>query len=162
MRNFQSKMKRNSIIAGVLTSIIVFGGGYLLSKLIWKYIDGGYIHGLGFSHLFLFLLFLFCLVWTVVAIRRVKEHQLRLFWIGLSISNLCFICTPLLLLASDLFKDTREEADIPQQSITIFKDSSGGVVVNQDGDTLIYRKDDSTLIDKTNEIDYKTLKTNEK
>ena len=155
-------MKRNSIIAGVLTSIIVFGGGYLLSKLIWKYVDGGYIHGLGFSHLFLFLLFMFCIAWTVVAIRRVKDHQLRLFWIGLSISNLCFICTPLFLLVGDLFKDTKKEADIPKQSITIFKDSSGGVVLNQDGDTLIYRKNDSTLIDKTNDLNYKTLKPNEK
>ncbi len=155
-------MKRNTIIAGVLTSILVFGGGYLLSNLIWKYVDGGYIHGLGFSHLFLFLLYMFCIVWTVGAIKRVKGDQLRLFWIGLSISNLCFICTPLLLLVGDLFKDTKKEADIPKQSITIFKDSMGGVVVNQDGDTLIYRKNDSTLIDKTNDIDYKTLKPNKK
>lgn len=155
-------MKRNSIIAGVLTSIIVFGGGYLLSKVIWKYVDGGYIHGLGFSHLFLFLLFMFCIAWTVLAIRRVKGHRLRLFWIGLSISNLCFICTPFFLLIVSLFKETKEQVDIPKQSITIFKDSSGGVVVNQDGDTLLYKKNDSTVIDRTNDIDYKTLKSNEK
>ncbi len=155
-------MKRNSIIAGVLTSILVFVGGYLLSKLIWKYVDGGYIHGLGFSHVFLFLLFMFCVGWTVMAIRRVKDHQMRFFWIGLSITNMFFICTPLFLLGIDLLRNTKEEVDIPKQSITIFKDSSGGVVVNQDGDTLIFQKNDSTLIDKTNDIDYKTLKPNDK
>jgi hypothetical protein len=155
-------MRLNSIITGVFVSIIVFGGGYLLSKVIWKYVDGGYIHGIGFSHLFLLLLFLFCIGWTVVAFRRIKKHQLRKFWIGLSISNLCFICIPLLLLFIDFFRNSDKEVDVPQQSITIFKDSLGGVVVNQDGDTLIYRKGDSTLIDKTKEIDYETLKPNEK
>ena len=155
-------MKLNSIITGVLASIIVFGGGYLLSKVIWKYVDGGYVHSPGFSYLFLLLLYLFCIGWTVMAIRRIKRNKLRNFWTGISIANLCFISVPVLLIVIDFFKTEEEVVDVPQQSITIFKDSSGGVVVNQDGDTLIYRKNNSTLIDKTNEIDYKTLKPNEK
>lgn len=151
-------MKKNSIIAGVLTSGFVFGGGYLLSELIWRYIDGGYAHGPGLSHLFLLMLFLLCIAWTVVAFVKRNDEKRNFFWRGSGFVNILFLVAAIGLVLIDINKGSGEENDVPMQSLTIVKDSSGGVVLNQDSDTLFYRKKDSVLIDRTKRIYYETLK----
>ncbi len=111
--NNQSLVKKNSIISGIITSVFTFLGGYYISRLIWKYFDGGYAHGLGLSHLFIFLLFFFCIGWFVYGIIKRKNETLGLFWIGSAIMNFCFIVASLIYLFIDIYSDTEIENETP-------------------------------------------------
>ena len=153
-------MKRNSVIFGVLASGAVFVGGYYISKLIWKYIDEEYAHGLGLSHLFLLLLFFCCVGWFVIGVIKRKNEKSGRYWIGTALMNFCFITGSIIYLFVDFNEDSGEKVDLPSQSITIMKDTASGnsVIVNQDRDTLIYKKGDSNMIDRTREIDLRIMK----
>jgi hypothetical protein len=157
-------MKKNSLISGIVASTVVFAGGYFISRLIRKYIDKGYIHGPGLSHLFLLLLFFFCIGWLVRGIIKRKDKNLGLFWMGSAGMNFCFIVLPIAYLFTTLNRDSDIKNEIPGQSITIKKDtlSSGAVILNQDGDTLLYRKGNTTVIDRTEQLDYETMKIKNK
>src|SRR5688572_10228959 len=137
-------MKKNSLIIGILISLIFFGSGYIVSRLIWKYVDKGYAHGPGLSHLFLLLLFFFCVGWMVRGFIKRKDKNLGLFWTGSAGMSFCLIVLPIIYLFTTIDEDTDRNNRVPEQTITIEKD---------DTDTVIYRKLDSSLIDRTKEIE---------